>query len=430
MVNEFSIKKDLSILNARWLIDTISGDNPLNYMYTFIGRIIKWPNDNEVPYPADSDADLIEEWKNILALKRVQTADVSLGIHGIVWVNNTAYDMYDNADPNLLEKNYYVFTSDYRVYKCLDNNGGAKSTQEPNSTSITPFTTSDGYKWQLMYALSDSEVSKWYNSVVLPIKSVSTDDSSLQWQVQSAAVPGTIDSIQVVDGGSEYISGQDVTITITGDGTGATASAVLENGSIKRIIINTRGQNYTYANVSVSGNASLRAIISPLNGHGSNAIEELNARYLIIRSVFEKDENGTFPVNVPFRQIGVIINPTLYGTTDKATDSAGIDQTTSITLATEPTTFVAGEVIQNQTNNSNAVFVSHEGNVAKISDINGKFEVNDSIIGLSSGSTNTVTEVSNPHLNIYSGNILYVENHEPIMRLPTQTETYKLVIAF
>jgi hypothetical protein len=60
-----------------------------------------------------------------------------------------------------------------------------------------------------------------------------------------------ISSISVTNPGLNYTSSP--TVTITGDGTGATAEAVIVNGRIKEIIVTNRGIDYSRAVVTLSG---------------------------------------------------------------------------------------------------------------------------------------------------------------------------------
>ena len=426
-VNTYSIKKDFSVLNALWLYNTISGETPSNYLYTFIGRTEPWVNESEPLMPYDNVRDFIDTWKNMISLKRVNYTDMTLAIRKITWTANTIYDMYDDLDPQLNEEDYYVVNSSNQVYKCLSNNNGSPSTVEPNSNSLVPWETSDGYKWQLMYKISDADVTKWNNDKVLPVKHLTADDGSIQWQVQSSAIPGTIDCIVIENGGSGYLSSP--TINIIGDGTGASARAVITGGVITKVIIENRGSGYTYATVNVSGNASLRAIISPVNGHGSNAVEELDGRYLIIRSLFDKDEDGTFPTDISFRQIGLLLNPENVNGTP-AIASAGIRQITNISIDNSSANYIYNERIINQTNNSTAILSSKGEGILGITNIKGSFNIGDSILGENSGITSTVSGVAEGTLKLYSGNMLYAENREAVSRLGTQAETYKVVIGF
>ena len=59
------------------------------------------------------------------------------------------YDMYDDnisssntttsGASNIYDSSFYFMTSDYRVYKVLDNNDGGHTLVEPTSTSTSPF---------------------------------------------------------------------------------------------------------------------------------------------------------------------------------------------------------------------------------------------------------------------------------------------------
>ena len=140
---------------------------------------------------------------------------------------------------------------------------------------------------------------------------------SLQANNEILTVAGTIDAIKVISGGYGYGS---ASVSIIGDGTGATAEAVvdLSTGKISKINITNRGQNYTFAYVVIYGNgtgATARAIISPYGGHGKNAPEELFARTLMFYSNISSDLNQGLKVNNDYRQIGIIKNPRGYNTT-------------------------------------------------------------------------------------------------------------------
>jgi hypothetical protein len=66
-----------------------------------------------------------------------------------------------------------------------------------------------------------------------------------------------ISSILVTNPGLNYLFSP--TITITGDGQGATAEAIIVNGTIKEIVITNRGIDYTRAIVTISGGGGIAA---------------------------------------------------------------------------------------------------------------------------------------------------------------------------
>jgi hypothetical protein len=79
-------------------------------------------------------------------------------------------------------------------------------------------------------------------------------------QVYFEEIPNSftgVDSISVVNSGRGFTS--QPTITITGDGLGATAEAVIVNGKIDSIRMITKGSNYTRATVSITDGGGTEA---------------------------------------------------------------------------------------------------------------------------------------------------------------------------
>lgn len=83
-----------------------------------------------------------------------------------------------------------------------------------------------------------------------------------------------ISSIQVTNPGTGYITAP--TVTITGDGTGATAEATIVNGRIQSIAITNRGINYTRAIVTISGGS----------GYGATASAVIDAQIGVLRTIY------------------------------------------------------------------------------------------------------------------------------------------------
>ena len=75
-----------------------------------------------------------------------------------------------------------------------------------------------------------------------------------------------VDMIDIVNAGIGYSSAN---VTITGDGTGATAKAYVENGRIVSIQVTNKGVNYSRALVTIEGNgteAEAKAVLQARNG--------------------------------------------------------------------------------------------------------------------------------------------------------------------
>jgi hypothetical protein len=147
--------------------------------------------------------------------------------------------------------------------------------------------------------------------------------NTLQADVELDAIPGTIEVIKVVDPGSGYGTAN---IEILGDGTGATAVAVISAGQLSEVIITNPGIGYTWTDVVITGagtGATARAIMSPLGGHGSNAIDELNANSLMFYSSISRDKNQGIEINNDYRKAGLVKNLKEFGTGQIFKDDVG-----------------------------------------------------------------------------------------------------------
>src|SRR6056300_1761866 len=121
---------------------------------------------------------------------------------------DTVYSMYRDTDEDMYDRQFYVLTNEYNVYKCLYNNKGGASTVKPTGFSTSSFTTSDGYTWKYMYTISLGDANKFLTSVHMPVKTITASDGSTesdrQLAVQNAAVNGAIEVIETVNVGSGY----------------------------------------------------------------------------------------------------------------------------------------------------------------------------------------------------------------------------------
>ena len=86
-----------------------------------------------------------------------------------------------------------------------------------------------------------------------------------------------VDSVKIIDGGRNYLTKP--TVTILGDGRGATATAEILNGKLSKINIVNAGSDYTYATV----------VLSNTDGYGVQTEVMLQADEGILRSYYYKD---------------------------------------------------------------------------------------------------------------------------------------------
>jgi hypothetical protein len=83
-----------------------------------------------------------------------------------------------------------------------------------------------------------------------------------------------ISEVQVTNSGAGYIT--EPTVTISGDGTGATARAIIVNGKIQKIDVVNRGVDYTRAIITISGGS----------GFGSEAVAVIDGRTGTLRTIY------------------------------------------------------------------------------------------------------------------------------------------------
>ena len=346
---------------------------------------------------------------------------------------------------------FYVRNSSDQVFKCLFNNNGAQSNTMPEITiggdlPENPYIeTVDGYKWKYMYSIPTGLKNKFFTDKYMPvIRDTIVFDN---------AKNGRIDIIKIINGGSGYYAGSSVNnysvVNVTGDGTLANVSVDVVNGVIVDINILNGGNNYTTATVTVAdplqqaiGNtANLQAVISPQYGHGFDPQRELGGSSVMVSLDFDGDVEGNLPVQSDgtdlIRQI-CIAKDVQYANGTFGTASY-FPMYTQIITSNPPVDFVHNETVYvgasfatstfsakvaHFDNNTNTLYVNNI--VGDISDIE-----NETIYQKDSPSSFAkVFNLIQPSINIFSGEILFIENRAKITRNADQTESTKFVVEF
>jgi hypothetical protein len=241
-------------------------------------------------------------------------------------------------------------------------------------------------------------------------------------------------------------------VTIRGDSGGTTtsrASAYVSNttgGSVRKITVISQGRSYSTANVTITANsnhgfgATARPILSPLNGHGSDPVDELSATTIFLNVRTSGAESNTFPTNNDFRLIGILRDPILAN--GSFANSSVIDQTHRINVELVTGDFVEDEILVGSVSgakgrlvyfaNSNA---SRTQGVVKVIRVTtngtgGSFVPGDTLTGTTSSITANVVLLTKPALKPHTGLVIYTENREAVLRDPAQTEDYKIAIKY
>jgi len=429
---------------------------PLQSTYAFLANVDPWPDDANPPAPTQSQQDIKKVFNNIFAVKKVTSGEICPVVQRIDWSANTIYSYYqDNIDMfavdsnGFLLNNFYVRNSYDQVFKCLSNNSvGVASTAMPyfqpgQYNTFNVFEGADGYKWKYLYTINTGLKTTFMDASWMPVPlGYNTPNPSLS---KSAYGIGGIDALVVTNGGFGYNpTTNPITVTISGDGIGATATVnstqVNGSGAITDITITNPGYNYTYANVTISSSlgssATAIAPVSPVGGHGFDPVSDLGASNVMYSVQFNSDENGNIPTNISYHQIGLIVNPTTQTLSPNPATASIYKTTTSIVVAPGPGTFVTDEFVQQIDSFGNVIFsakvVSYNvtTNVLSVININGNYVQNQIIQGVTSRAVRVLLSVSNPDYIAFSGYITYIENRSAVQRSTDGIEQFKFVLGY
>jgi len=411
-------------------------------LYLTYGKVSSWDNDSSPPTPNTSMATEYEVWHNMIGGKKILGSDISHVIPRFNWSANTVYVAYDHMNGNLFDGNtkFYMINKNYDVYKCLANNSGANSTVEPVAISTSvPVETSDGYVWKYMYTVSESDQLRFMTNSYIPVKTQATDDGSLQWSVQQNSTDGAILATLISSGGSGYSNTSNVIVTITGDGTSATATANINTVSktVSTIQMTDYGSGYTFATATITGGggtgATARPIIGPVGGHGSDALYELGAAYLMLNPQIRGTESNTILATNEFRQISLIKDPFTIGTTNifsnavftqgytfkmTGTGDYTADEFVYTGASLAASTF-SGQILNWDSTTGTATVINTTGTPQALS-----------MTGATSYTTRFINEIKTGELANYTGHMLYIDNISPVSRASDQIDDFKILLRF
>ena len=438
--------------------------------------------------PADDVVTEFYQFDEAIAAKKLGSSDTSYVVPRRNWTTATVYDYYrhdygnritgttntqaaNSGATNLYDATFYVVSSAYNVYKCLDNNSNVNSTVEPTGTSTSILSTGDGYKWKYLYSLSASQQTNFLSTDFTGVATNST--------VSSAAVNGALEIVKVKTAGSSYdVSGGGTTGTITavpirGDGSSGVCSVVLASGAVSSVTVTTAGTGYTFAYIrsadiiaatNAGGNGSgaeLDVIIPPKGGHGFNAVKELGGFYVMMNVNFEGVETGSgsdVSAANDFRKIALVRDPKSGGS---AASAATLRATKAVRFASSPTpgTFTIDEEINQATTGAVGKVVEWDSVNRILYYIQTRFndegvDSNGNLTNFSAGNvitgqggtaptgtpatsdsttvngTTFASGYSVSELDADDGDIIYLENRAPITRATDQTENIKLIVEF
>lgn len=192
-----SLRRNLWILSDKYLD---------KYMYIFAAKSTPWEND-DAPPNIDNSVNSFDYQINqeILFGKYISLGYSRMMIPRYDWSFGSFYARYDDRDPNLFDKRFYVVTSEagsYNVFKCLNNNNDSPSTVQPllaeTAADDIYYSTSDGYQWKYMYTIDPINFNRFATIDYVPVIP--------NIAVSGNAVYGAIETYIIDSAGANYNS--------------------------------------------------------------------------------------------------------------------------------------------------------------------------------------------------------------------------------
>lgn len=360
---------------------------------TALTGIYRYATEDVPPLPFDNQSEKFAIYDDMMAIKRITSTYARAVVRRWNWdtINNPSFEMWKsnyslsnltdlgNSSLGTNTSKFFVMNANYEVFMCLYN---GKSPSNPTGTSVNPnqppsttpssgagtfsdgvFTQSDGnYIWQYLYTIPTNDVISFLTTDFIPISSYTTQSIN--------PVDGQIKVVYIKDYGSNLPNGTGPFYApILGDGTGGVVRIVTASNSITSVSLISGGSGYTYASVAIksgtgsgstayglfsdsaltspatiTGTATIEVVIPPQGGYGSNLIAQLNAKRVMLNvRLIYADGSGDFPINSQFRRIGILQNPTIFGST-----TTRIVQNTASTLYAVRLNNVSGSFIDNE----------------------------------------------------------------------------------
>ena len=438
---------------------------PPTTLWLFFAKSVQW--DNGIPEnPVDNQRSTYDIYDEIIGLKKITSSEIRPMIRNNTWTSGQPYDIYRddygdiantqgsivnyvqslNFEQHLYETNFYVVTSEYKVYKCLNNAKNSPSTVEPSSTSNAPFTLSDGYTWKYLFTVNANDFEKFKTDEYIPIPEDTAIDPNNVIAADATNFGGAIYNILIEAPGSGYQSGAE--FNITGDGQNGVVRVISTdaNGGITAVKITNPGSAYTYAQVNTTGgqNAVLKPIISPKEGMGARIGRELGAYRLALHAKLDKDD---FVFGNDFSIIGVLNDPTLTTNSNTAIGTKQLtlsgplpnaSDTYNDKVVVDNVTGATGRVVHYEADTVNQIYTifyiqqNEEGFGINSEGNRNNFEPGNSILVDTDAAqiATGLNSVKDSELKRGSGEIIYIDNRNTISRAEDQTEDFKIILEF
>ncbi len=343
-----------------------------NNLFVWIGKTTEWENEEDPDQPNDTVASRKLSYDDMIAMKKVSPSDASLVIPRYDWTGGTVYSQYSQNGAEVSGIFYDQFepateTSPFFVINSENNVYKCLSNNEDSTSSVEPTGTST---------------------------SVLTTADGYEWKFMFS-----VSDVEV----QRYLNDEWI--------------------PVKVITFNDGSFQYAVQQAAVEDE------LSPPGGHGSNAVYELGAMYVMVAVKFQYDEAGKITTENDFRKFGLLLDPLVYNSSDLYTSLIAI-ATTNITLTDVVGDYLVDHVVHGETSGTDAVVVDYNAGIIRLSELTGTFEEGEVLTNVNNGAIGTVDSIRNPDIKKNSGNFLYTEHGDAFLRASDKIEDFKIVLAF
>ena len=456
------VRQTMSRTLARDLLTDVQ--NSSNEYYIGIAKSDVFNETDSVIDPVDCLREEREFRNNLQSIKKVEGS--TMVAKRVNWSYGSIYAGWDDGVKSDIDENwtpFYVLTDPKEVYVCLapalntagipissivEPNWGLHAPMSPETDPNAPmynvrewwkpFTTSDGYVWKFLYSLTPERIYQFLSSNHIPVQeaeeSLALGDpiEDLQFQVKENAVSGQIIRTRVVSGGAGYANPPQV--IITGNGTGAAATAEIVDGVVTKVTMTDYGVGYTYASFELVG-GSTSAVIEPIvtskRGLGYDPIDDLKTSSVMVNIKPDGTVEDTFIVQNTFRQMGLIKNPMQTDTTTPYTNTSAKVLPSMVLVNDSP--FEKGKEIVGAQSGARAYVDDNVGTEVfyhqNLSTGFELFQIGEAVTQVGVVLTGEISDLNLKNVIDRSyGEVLYIENRARIRRDEEQQEDIKIVI--
>lgn len=192
---------------------------------------------------------------------------------------------YKDRELNRFDSTFRKSKLQYYIENCEPSVTGSdlKVYVQKRSLLVPGETRNYSFEYKMQLKKGDY-VDKLYTLPQVTVKDIENNNKNVYFEEVPESFNG-VDYISIINPGRNYLTRP--TVTITGDGTGATAMAEIVNGRVDRIVMLTKGSNYTRATVTITGG----------DGREATAVAQLQSKNGILRSYYFKDNGEKVIVN-------------------------------------------------------------------------------------------------------------------------------------